>query len=169
MRILVLALCGVLGAFSQPHSCDLARAEKEVRDVVKQVTDLRARQDQRFLSFYASDEYSFPGESWVFRGGDRTAERTRNVESATRAGETWRIELRDLRLEAGCEIGWAAGFVHVELFDSDNKLNRQAEWRITVVLAHRPSGWQIVHQHSSKPTTDPREWWKPRQSADSGR
>lgn len=169
MRIVVLILCSALGALSQQPSCDLAQTEKEVRDVLKQVTDFRAHQNQRFLSFYASDEYSFPGESWVFRGKDRTVERTRNMESATRTGETWRFEIRDLRLEAGCEVAWAAGFVHVELLDSSNNVNRQADWRITVVLAHRPSGWQIVHQHSSKPITDPHEWWKPRPSVSSER
>jgi ketosteroid isomerase-like protein len=141
--------------------CDVRQAEQEVRDTVSKAVALRARQDERFLSYYATDEYSFPGESWVFSAGDRRAVRTQDIRSARRKGASWRMEIRDLRLKAGCDLAWVAGFVRAERLDSDDKVTHQAEWRLTAVLERRSSGWLIVHQHSSRPIADPREWWRP--------
>jgi len=121
---------------------------------------LRSQQDDRFLSFYAGDEYSFPGESWVFHGDQRSAQRTRETSSARQSGTTWQMAVRDLHIKATCEMGWVAGIVHVRRVNSDNAAISEAEWRLTAVLEHRDSGWLIVHQHSSLPISDPQQWWK---------
>jgi ketosteroid isomerase-like protein len=122
--------------------------------------DLRSQQDDRFLLFYASDEYSFPGESWVFQGQQRAEERTRDTSSARKSGATWHMEIRDLHLKAGCDIAWIAGIVHAQQVDLYNTPRYEAEWRLTAILERRASGWLIVHQHSSLPITDPQQWWK---------
>jgi ketosteroid isomerase-like protein len=121
--------------------------------------DLRSRQDPLFLSFYADDEYSFPGESWSFTRRDRVVERGGDIKSAKQSGISWRMELRDVRLKADCEISWIAGTMHVEQLASNETVQSTADWRLTAVLERRGSKWLIVHQHSSQPT-DPRDWWE---------
>jgi ketosteroid isomerase-like protein len=167
MKRLLLMLCFTTTiAGAQSRACDLKKSEKQVREVIQNVIDLRARQDDGFLSFYSPDEYSFPGESWVFQRQDRASQRTRETKSARQSGETWHTEFRDLHLKAGCEISWIAGIVHVQQLDSHNAPKYEAEWRFTAVLEHRESRWLIVHQHSSLPISDPQQWWKKAEEAD---
>lgn len=163
MTNLVAALVMAASAPATPEalSCDVRQAEQEVRDTVNKAMVLRAGQDEGFLDFYASDEYSFPGESWVFRGGDRGAVRSRDVRSARRRGASWRMEIRDLRLKAGCDLAWVAGLVHADRLGSDHMVTHRADWRLTAVLERRSSGWRVVHQHSSRPIADSRQWWRP--------
>src|SRR5207253_6366700 len=76
-RLLVMLCMATTMASAQSRTCDLKESEQQVRQVIQRVMDLRSQQDDRFLSFYASDEYSFPGESWVFQRQERAAERDR--------------------------------------------------------------------------------------------
>jgi ketosteroid isomerase-like protein len=145
---------------AQSGPCDLRQSEQQVRGIIEKVMALRSQQDDRFLSFYASDEYSFPGESWVFQGQQRSAQRTRDTRSARQSGTIWQMQMRDLHMKAGCEMSWVAGIVHVRQVDSHGVTTSEAEWRLTAVLERRDSGWQIVHQHSSLPISDPQQWWK---------
>ncbi len=146
-------------ARAQSPSCDVKQSEQQVREVIGKVMELRSEQDDRFLSFYASDEYSFPGESWIFQGQQRSAERTRDTHNARQSGRTWQMELQDLHLKAGCDMAWVAGIVHAQqVLNGISK--SEAEWRLTAILERRESGWLIVHQHSSLPVTDPQQWWK---------
>jgi ketosteroid isomerase-like protein len=153
-------------ASAQSRPCDVKESEKRVREAIQRVMDLRSQQDDHFLSFYSSDEYSFPGESWVFQRQERAAERTRETKSARQSGETWHMEIRDLHLKAGCHFAWVAGIVRARRVDSHNTPTYEAEWRLTAVLERRESGWLIVHQHSSLPITDPQQWWKKVQTTD---
>ncbi len=159
-RLLVMLCMATTMASAQSRTCDLKESEQQVRQVIQRVMDLRSQQDDRFLSFYASDEYSFPGESWVFQRQERAAERTRETKSARQFGETWHMEIRDPHLKAGCDIAWIAGIVHAQQVDSHNIAKSEAEWRLTAILERRDSGWLIVHQHSSLPIPDPQQWWK---------
>lgn len=145
---------------AQTRTCDLKESEHQVREVIRKVMDLRSQQDDRFLSFYASDEYSFPGESWVFQGRERATERTRDTQSARQSETKWHMEIRDLHLKAGCDVAWVAGIIHAQQLDLQNNPKYEAEWRLTAVLERRESAWLIVHQHSSLPITDPQQWWK---------
>src|SRR6266511_3743800 len=88
-------------AHAETPACVADAAEREVRDAIGTDIDMRARQDERFVGFYDAEEYSFPGETWVFRGQDRAAERGRAIESARAAGNTWKMEIRELRVKAG--------------------------------------------------------------------
>ena len=161
MKSLMLLLClAAMTQSAQSRTCDPKESERQVHEVIQKVMDLRSKQDDRFLQFYASDEYSFPGESWVFQRQDRTAERTQETRSARQSGETWRMEIRDLHLKAGCDIAWFAGIVHARQMDSRDTPRYEAEWRLTAILERRESDWLIVHQHSSLPITDPQQWWK---------
>jgi len=165
MKKLLLILClAATSASAQSRACDSTESERQVRAVIQKVMDLRAKQDDRFLQFYAFDEYSFPGESWVFERQDRTAERAQDTRSARQAGETWRMDIRDLHLRAGCDIAWFAGIVHVQQLDSRDAPKYEAEWRLTAILERRESDWLIVHQHSSLPIRDPQQWWKKSQA-----
>jgi ketosteroid isomerase-like protein len=159
-RLLLMFCLASTMASAQSRTCDVKESERQVREIIQRIMDLRSRQDDRFLSFYSSDEYSFPGESWVFQRQDRAAERTRETKSARQSGETWHMEVRDLHLKTGCDFAWLAGIVHAHRVDSHNTPNYEAEWRLTAVLERRESGWLIVHQHSSLPITDPEQWWK---------
>jgi len=165
-KLLVMFCMATTMASAQSRTCDVKQSEQRVREVIQSVMDLRSQQDDRFLLFYASDEYSFPGESWVFQRQERTSERTRETKSARQSGETWHMEIRDLHLKAGCDIAWVAGIVHVRQVDSHNTPRYEAEWRLTAILERRESGWLIVHQHSSLPITDPQLWWKKVQTTD---
>jgi ketosteroid isomerase-like protein len=147
-------------AHAETPACVADAAEREVRDAIGTVIDMRARQDERFVGFYDAEEYSFPGETWVFRGQDRAAERGRAIESARAAGNTWKMEIRELRVKAGCDMAWVACFVHAERLDAERKTTHTADWRLTAVLERRAAGWRIVHQHSSLPIHDQRQWWK---------
>jgi len=165
-RLLAMFCLMTTMASAQSSACELKESEKQVREVIQRVMDLSSRQDDRFLLFYSSDDYSFPGESWVFQRQDRAAERTRDTKSAREAGETWRTEVRDMHLKAGCDIAWVAGILHVQQLDSHHTPKYEAEWRLTAILERRESGWLIVHQHSSLPITDPQQWWKKAQTTD---
>jgi ketosteroid isomerase-like protein len=159
-KLLVVLWMSATIASAQTRNCDVKESERQVREVIRRVMDLRSQQDDRFLTFYASDEYSFPGESWVFQGQQRAAERTQDTHAARRSGTTWRMEIRDLHLKAGCDIAWIAGIVHAQQLDSQNNPKYEAEWRLTAILERRESAWLIVHQHSSLPVTEPEQWWK---------
>jgi hypothetical protein len=98
-RLLVMLCMATTTASAQSRTCDVKESEQRVREVIQSVMDLRSQQDDRFLSFYASDEYSFPGESWVFQQQERAAERTRETKSARQSGETSHMEIRDLHLK----------------------------------------------------------------------
>jgi ketosteroid isomerase-like protein len=163
-KLLVMFCLATTMASAQPRTCDLKESERQVRQVIQTVMALRSQQDDRFLSFYASDEYSFPGESWVFQRDARAAERTRETKSARQSGETWGMEIGDLHLKAGCDIAWVAGIVHARLLDSHNSPTNEAEWRLTAILERRESGWLIVHQHSSLPISGPQQWWRKAQA-----
>jgi len=165
-RLLVMFCLATTITSAQSRRCNPKESEQQVREVIQKVMELRSQQDDRFLSFYASDEYSFPGESWVFQRQERAAERTRETKSARQSGETWRMEIRDLHLKAGCDIAWIAGIVHARQMDSHSAATREAEWRLTAILERRESDWLIVHQHSSLPITDPQQWWKKAQITD---
>jgi len=117
---------------------------------------LRSHQDLRFLSFYADDEYSFPGESWSFTRSERVAERKGEIELARQRGVTWRMELRNVHLKAGCEISWVATSVHAEQLDSIGTVLKHC--RLAVDSCTGNSNWVIVHPHSSQPT-DLQDWW----------
>lgn len=159
-KLLVIFWVAATIASAQTRTCDVKKSEKQVREVIRRVMDLRSQQDDRFLTFYASDEYSFPGESWVFQGQQRAAERTQDAHAARRTGTTWHMEIRDLHLKADCDITWVAGIVHVQQLDAQSNPKYEAEWRLTAILERRESGWLIVHQHSSLPVTEPGQWWK---------
>lgn len=163
-RLLVVMWMSATIASAQTRNCDVKESERQVREVIRRVMDLRSQQDDRFLTFYASDEYSFPGESWVFQGQQRAAERTQDTHAARGSGTTWRMEIRDLHLKAGCNIAWIAGIVHAQQLDSQNNPKYEAEWRLTAILERRESAWLIVHQHSSLPITEPEQWWKKAQT-----
>ena len=165
-RLLVMFCLATTMASVQSRACDLKESEQQVREVIQKVMDLRSRQDDHFLLFYSADEYSFPGESWVFQQQDRAAERTRETKSAHQSGETWHMEVRDLHLKAGCDIAWVAGILRVQQMDLRNAPKYEAEWRLTTILERRETGWLIVHQHSSLPITDPQQWWKKAQTTD---
>ena len=164
-KLLVVLWLSATIASAQTRTCDVKESETQVREVIQRVMDLRSQQDDRFLTFYASDEYSFPGESWVFQGHQRAAERTQDTHSARQSGTTWHMEIRDLHLKAGCDIAWIAGIVHAQQVDSQNSATNEAEWRLTAILERRESAWLIVHQHSSLPITEPQQWWKKVQTA----
>ena len=70
------------------------------------------------------------------------------------------MEIRDLRIKAGCEMAWVTGFIHAERLDAERRTTHKADWRLTAVLETRREGWRIAHQHSSKPVIDPEQWWK---------
>jgi ketosteroid isomerase-like protein len=159
-RLLLMFCLASTMASAQSRTCDVKESERQVREIIQRIMDLRSQQDDRFLSFYSSDEYSFPGESWVFQRQDRAAERTRETKSARQSEETWHMEVRELHLKAGCDFAWIAGIVHAHRVDSHNTPKYEAEWRLTAVLERREPGWLIVHQHSSLPITDPEQWWK---------
>jgi ketosteroid isomerase-like protein len=163
-RLLLMFCLASTMASAQSRTCDVKESERQVREIIQRIMDLRSQQDDRFLSFYSSDEYSFPGESWVFQRQDRAAERTRETKSARQSGETWHTEIRDLHLKAGCDIAWIAGIVHAQQLDSQNNPKYEAEWRLTAILERRESAWLIVHQHSSLPVTEPEQWWKKAQT-----
>jgi hypothetical protein len=103
-RLLVMLCMATTTASAQSRTCDVKESEQRVREVIQSVMDLRSQQDDRFLSFYASDEYSFPGESWVFQQQERAAERTRETKSARQSGETWHMEIRDLHLKRCADV-----------------------------------------------------------------
>jgi len=159
-KLLIVFGLAATALCAQSETCDLEKSERQVREVIDKVMALRSQQDDRFLSFYAGDEYSFPGESWVFQGQERPAQRTRDTQSARQRGTTWRMEIRDLHTKTTCEMSWVAGIVHVRQVDSNNVATSEAQWRLTAVLERRDSGWLIVHQHSSLPISDPKQWWK---------
>jgi ketosteroid isomerase-like protein len=163
-RLLLMFCFASTMASAQSRTCDVKESERQVREIIQRIMDLRSQQDDRFLTFYVSDEYSFPGESWVFQRQDRAAERTRETKSARQSGETWHTEIRDLHLKAGCDIAWIAGIVHAQQLDSQNNPKYEAEWRLTAILERRESAWLIVHQHSSLPVTEPEQWWKKAQT-----
>jgi len=165
-RVLMMFCLTTTMAIAQSRTCDVKESEQQVREVIQRIMDLRSQQDDRFLLFYSSDEYSFPGESWVFQRQDRAAKRTRETKSARQSGETWHMEIRDLHLKAGCDIAWVAGMVSAHQMDSHNTPSYEAQWRLTAILERRESGWQIVHQHSSLPITDPQQWWTKAQTTD---
>jgi ketosteroid isomerase-like protein len=133
-KLLVVLWMSATIASAQTQNCDVKESERQVREVIQTVMDLRSQQDDRFLTFYANDEYSFPGESWVLQGQQRAAERTQDTHAARRSGTTWRMEIRDLHLKAGCDIAWIAGIVHAQQLDSQNNLKYEAEWRLTAIL-----------------------------------
>jgi ketosteroid isomerase-like protein len=158
MRVMMVFFLASIMASAQSRPCNPKEMESEVRAVINRVMELRSRQDPRFLSFYADDEYSFPGESWSFQGRERIASREGEMKLARQSGISWRTDLRDVHLKAGCETSWIAATVHVEQIDSNGTVRSAADWRLTAVLERRNSNWVIVHQHSSQPT-DPQDWW----------
>ena len=157
--ILILSMA-IFASSAHSQTCDKRQSEIQVRDVIKKIMDLRARQDDGFLAFYATDEYSFPGESWEFHGEGRSAQRKPETQSARDLGMTWRMEIQDLHSHADCDLAWIAGIVIAQQMDPHNTVVSEAKWRLTAILEKRPSGWLIVHQHSSLPTPDPKLWWK---------
>ena len=158
MKFIIVFLLASIAAGAESRPCNSKLVERDIRAVINRVIELRSRQDPQFLSFYANDEYSFPGESWSFTSGERVAEREGEIRLARQNGVTWRMELHDVHLKAGCEISWIAATVHVDQLDSNGRVQSTADWRLTAILERQHSKWLIVHQHSSQPT-DPRDWW----------
>jgi len=160
-KIVAAIFVTATAAYAEVPACSPTKVEGEIRDLIETVMNLRARQDEAFADYYDDDEYSFPGESWVFKGRERVAERGRAIKASRASGLTWKMDVRDLRVKADCEMAWVTGLVHAARLNDEQKTTHRAEWRLTAVLERRPGGWRIVHQHSSVPVADPRQWWKP--------
>ena len=163
IAVMVLAAGALQG---EEQACEPAQMERQVRVVLEEAARLRAQQDPAFLEYYAEDEYSFPGEAWVFSGKDRTRRRGEDMTAASRRKESWHLELRQFRVKVSCQWAWAAGFIHVDRLDSSGTPTHGADWRLTAVLERRHSKWVIVHQHSSRPVDDVSQWWKPVRTRD---
>src|SRR5436190_6765797 len=116
------------------QTCFVDEAERDIEDVIKTVIELRARQDTGFTRFYVDDEYSFPGETWVFKGKQRASERGRAIDTARKEGRSWKMEIRDLRVKAGCDTAWVTGFIHAEQLDAHGHTTHTADWRLTAGL-----------------------------------
>lgn len=125
MRVMMVFFLASIMASAQSRPCNPKQMESEVRAVINRVMELRSRQDPRFLSFYADDEYSFPGESWSFQGRERIASREGEMKLARQSGISWRMDLRDVHLKVGCETSWIAATVHVEQIDSNGTVRRR--------------------------------------------
>ncbi len=90
-KLLVVLWLSATIASAQTRTCDVKESETQVREVIQRVMDLHSQQDDRFLTFYASDEYSFPGESWVFpTSAPRNVRKTPTVRVNPEQLGTWK-------------------------------------------------------------------------------
>src|SRR5262245_59854470 len=116
-----LGIFFVMTIIGSAQTCFVDEAERDIEEVIKTVIELRARQDPDFARFYDADEYSFPGESWIFKGRQRADERGRAIDRARADRQSWKMELRDLRIKPGCDVAWLTGLVHAERLDQNRR------------------------------------------------
>lgn len=127
-----------------------------VQGLIDGYRDAVAQKDlEQFLSLYAADVKVFDTWGrWLFDG--REAWKSMPVEWFRDLGdETVRVEHRTVSCCEWTDSAlWIGDFVFIGQDASGTELHRMTN-RWTWVIARRPEGWRIIHEHSSLPVDMP--------------
>lgn len=126
------------------------RSEDEIRSLIADWEDaLRSRDLSLLLSFYGGDIVLFDVQP-PFRTAGLSAVRELWEESLPLFPETFRIERRDLHIEADGATAFAHWLFRLSDCPADHPAS-QVWMRVSAGYRKRQGGWKIVHEHVSLP------------------
>lgn len=126
------------------------RSEDEIRALIAEWEDaLRRRNLRLLLSFYSRDIVLFDVQP-PFRTEGLAAVQNLWEESLPLFPETFRIERKDLHIEADAAIAFAHWVFRLADCPADHPASR-AWMRVSAGYRKRQGGWKIVHEHVSLP------------------
>ena len=126
------------------------RSEDEIRSLIVAWEEaLRSRSLSRLMAFYSGDIVLFDVQP-PFRSAGLSAVRDLWEESLPLFPETFRIERRDLHIEADGAAAFAHWLFRLVDCPADHPIS-QAWMRVSAGYRRRQGEWKIVHEHVSLP------------------
>lgn len=147
MRFILLAMALLLPAGYMPAFSQSSKEETEIRAVLaaQEVAWNRADVAAFMEGYEKSAELTFSGTSGVTRGWQSVLERYRRRYPGAEAMGKLRYSAIEVRL-VGAEAALVLGQFHLTRAE---KAGGDAAGHFSLVFRKTPSGWRIIHDHTS--------------------